>query len=238
MTSSHGHSLAATHPLSIRRAKNGMSFAEVKGTTAQGGPMWIHSLWPPIPQSLGTSPHSHAPCLALSIWHGTHQEYIILTISVGLHFLKLKIGQKKCARTFTFTYLKMFKPESNGRKNVSWIKVQICDCSLMSKKQAVSQEIAIRIEMGPAKLTVRWTESTWNVRHRVKRHKSACKNALLANPLSEKHKAEMTLLSVCVTRIPRVSSHVHTITLPPDILELIWFYHPLYSLRSFPEPGL
>lgn len=44
--------------------------------------------------------------------------------------------------------------------------------------------------------------------------------------------------TVCVTRIPRVSSHVHTITLPHDILELIWFYHPLYSLRSFPEPGL
>lgn len=66
MTSSHGRSLAATHPPSIRRAKNGMSTAEFTGTTAQGGPVWIHSLWPQIPQSLGTSPHSHAPCLVLS----------------------------------------------------------------------------------------------------------------------------------------------------------------------------
>ncbi|KAK2866580.1 hypothetical protein Q7C36_002636 [Tachysurus vachellii] len=38
MTSSHGHSLAATHPPSNWRAKNGLSCIGVTGPVAQGGP--------------------------------------------------------------------------------------------------------------------------------------------------------------------------------------------------------
>lgn len=39
---------------------------ELRGPWLREGRLWIHSLWPQIPQSLETSPHSHAPCLAPS----------------------------------------------------------------------------------------------------------------------------------------------------------------------------
>lgn len=126
MTSSHGRSLAATHPPSVWRTKNGMSSAGVTGRAAQGGPMWIHSPWPQIPQSFRNitlftrslsgpiqfDPESREVHLSSDMAQNgsvlSSGLCNITPVRFGTSWT-LKWCKMSCTRTFTCTYLKMFR---------------------------------------------------------------------------------------------------------------------------------